>query len=56
MQPDRKGKGIDQQIDENLKRAFSDVASEPIPDRFTKLLEQLKSSNDKRPDDRDAHE
>ncbi|WP_315899485.1 MULTISPECIES: NepR family anti-sigma factor [Roseovarius] len=31
-------------IDENLKRAFEDVASEPLPSRFTDLLEQLKTS------------
>lgn len=30
-------------IDENLKRAFEDVASEPLPSRFTDLLEQLKA-------------
>lgn len=30
-------------IDENLKRAFDTLASEPVPDRFTSLLEQLRS-------------
>ncbi|KIC38097.1 NepR family anti-sigma factor [Leisingera sp. JC1] len=32
----------DREIDENLKRAFEQVASEPVPDRFTDLLKQLK--------------
>ena len=35
---------VDNTIDENLKRAFEDVASEPLPSRFTDLLEQLKTS------------
>ncbi|WP_254703840.1 NepR family anti-sigma factor [Roseovarius sp. THAF9] len=34
---------MDTTIDENLKRAFDDVASEPLPSRFTDLLEQLKA-------------
>ncbi|MDD9724501.1 NepR family anti-sigma factor [Roseovarius sp. SK2] len=34
---------MDTTIDENLKRAFDDVASEPLPSRFTDLLEQLKT-------------
>jgi hypothetical protein len=34
---------VDTTIDENLKRAFDDVASEPLPSRFTDLLEQLKT-------------
>ncbi|WP_264212515.1 NepR family anti-sigma factor [Leisingera thetidis] len=32
----------DRHIDENLKRAFEQIASEPVPDRFTDLLKQLK--------------
>ncbi|WP_160321380.1 NepR family anti-sigma factor [Roseovarius atlanticus] len=35
---------VENTIDENLKRAFEDVASEPLPSRFTDLLEQLKTS------------
>lgn len=35
---------VDHTIDENLKRAFDDVASEPLPSRFTDLLDQLKTS------------
>ncbi|WP_323777154.1 NepR family anti-sigma factor [Leisingera sp.] len=32
----------DREIDENLKRAFDQIASEPVPDRFTDLLKRLK--------------
>lgn len=32
----------DRDIDENLKRAFNEIANEPVPDRFTDLLKQLK--------------
>ena len=35
---------IDAQINENLKRAFEEVASEPLPERFTALLEQLRNA------------
>lgn len=34
---------MDQQIDANLKRAFDDMANEPVPDRFTELLNQLRA-------------
>lgn len=33
---------MEQQIDENLRRVYSDTANEPLPDRFTKLLDQLR--------------
>ena len=33
---------MDQQIDENLRRVYSDTADEPLPDRFTQLLDQLR--------------
>ena len=33
---------LEQQIDENLRRVYSDTANEPLPDRFTQLLEQLR--------------
>lgn len=42
------------EIDENLKRAFNDVASEPLPSRFTDLLDQLKSGGSKPATDDDA--
>ena len=33
---------MDQQIDENLRRVYTETSGEQIPDRFTKLLEQLR--------------
>ncbi len=32
---------IDLQIQEKLRQSFSDVLTEPIPDRFLKLLDRL---------------
>ncbi|WP_253282589.1 NepR family anti-sigma factor [Ruegeria atlantica] len=34
---------IEQRIDDNLKRAFDEVANEPVPDRFVDLLEKLRN-------------
>ncbi|WP_291728977.1 NepR family anti-sigma factor [Leisingera sp. F5] len=39
----------DREIDENLKRAFDQIASEPVPDRFTDLLKQLKEKEARAP-------
>jgi hypothetical protein len=36
---------INRQIDSNLKRAFEKLAGEPVPDRFTDLLQQLRETN-----------
>ncbi|WP_268955028.1 NepR family anti-sigma factor [Roseovarius salincola] len=33
---------LNQQIDDNLRRVYSDASSEPVPERFTRLLEQLR--------------
>jgi len=41
---------LDQQIDENLRRVYSDAANEPLPDRFTQLLEQLREQERQRSD------
>ena len=32
------------EIDENLRRAYGDLANQDVPDRFTKLLDQLRKS------------
>ncbi|SMX48710.1 NepR family anti-sigma factor [Maliponia aquimaris] len=32
------------EIDRNLKQAFDDMATAPVPDRFAELLEQLKQA------------
>lgn len=40
MSPQRRS--MRNQIDENLKRVYSDALTEEIPDRFLQLLAQLK--------------
>lgn len=44
---------LDQDIDENLRRVYAEMAQEPLPDRFTQLLDQLrekeKSENERPP-------
>lgn len=37
---------MNQQIDENLRRVYSDAANEPVPDRFAQLLEQLRQKEE----------
>ncbi|MEL6800586.1 MAG: NepR family anti-sigma factor [Pseudomonadota bacterium] len=44
--PKGRKKAVDEQIDSNLKRAFDALAQEPLPDRFTSLLQQLKERED----------
>ncbi|MBZ0139822.1 MAG: hypothetical protein K8H87_08605 [Pseudorhodoplanes sp.] len=45
LESDRKGRESDRAttsaIGSQLKRLYDQVAQEPVPDRFTKLLEQL---------------
>ena len=38
----RRKKAIDEEIDRNLKRAFDALADEPLPDRFSSLLQRLR--------------
>ncbi|WP_442970274.1 NepR family anti-sigma factor [Roseovarius sp. CH_XMU1461] len=33
---------LNKQIDENIRRVYSEMADEPVPDRFTDLLRQLR--------------
>ncbi|MEZ5714822.1 MAG: NepR family anti-sigma factor [Paracoccaceae bacterium] len=33
---------MDKQIDDNLRRVYSDTVNEPLPDRFTQLLQRLR--------------
>lgn len=42
MTKKRRNPKVDQQIDENLRRVYSEAAEEPVPDRFTQLLDQLR--------------
>lgn len=38
---------LQHEIDQNLKRVYQEALSEDIPDRFKKLLEQLKKQEPK---------
>lgn len=42
MAENRRKSSLDQQIDENLRRVYSEASQEPVPERFTKLLDQLR--------------
>lgn len=46
MADKRRTNELDQQINENLRRVYTDAAQEPVPDRFAKLLEQLRAAGD----------
>lgn len=37
---------LQSEIDDNLKRAFDEVVSQDVPDRFLTLLNQLRSQED----------
>lgn len=50
----RRNPEIDRQIDENLRRAFDTLASEPVPERLTHLLEQLRAGGTTRGDERNG--
>ncbi|WP_041921667.1 NepR family anti-sigma factor [Hyphomicrobium denitrificans] len=39
------------QIGQRLREAYNELISEPVPDRFINLLQQLKDREDKSPDD-----
>lgn len=41
---ERRSATVDREIDDNLKRAFDAIAEEPIPDRLTNLLDQLRKT------------
>ncbi|WP_299616273.1 NepR family anti-sigma factor [uncultured Tateyamaria sp.] len=36
---------MEREIDQNLKRAYEDVANQELPTRFTDLLDQLRSQD-----------
>ncbi len=36
---------LQDEIDQNLKRAYQDVLNEDVPDRFTQLLDQLRAQD-----------
>ncbi|SHG79171.1 NepR family anti-sigma factor [Marivita hallyeonensis] len=39
-----KNSRAEREINDNLKRAYDDVIQQPVPDRFTDLLAQLKQA------------
>lgn len=39
----RRTSRLQQQIDDNLRRVYSDTVQEPLPDRFSQLLDQLRA-------------
>ncbi|MEQ8896816.1 MAG: NepR family anti-sigma factor [Roseovarius sp.] len=43
---------VDQQIDDNLRRVYSEAFEEPVPERFTKLLDQLRAKEQESSDTR----
>jgi hypothetical protein len=42
MAKNRRIESLDKQIDDNLRRVYSDTVNEPLPDRFTQLLQRLR--------------
>lgn len=46
---------MDQQIDENLRRVYSEAAEEPVPDRFKQLLEQLREQEQSKNPEEDGN-
>ncbi|MEL6646630.1 MAG: NepR family anti-sigma factor [Pseudomonadota bacterium] len=45
MTQNRPKSTIETEIDDNLKRAFDEIANAPVPSRFTDLLDKLKQSD-----------
>ena len=45
---DKKKSHLEKQVEENLRRVYRAVAEEPVPDRFTELLKQLRSQEEGR--------
>lgn len=41
-QDESRRKAIERQIDENLRRVYDEITEKEVPDKFLKLLEQLK--------------
>jgi hypothetical protein len=43
MDRDKEKPNVDNMIDDNLRKVYDSVLQEEVPDRFSKLLEQLRS-------------
>ncbi|WP_306151774.1 NepR family anti-sigma factor [Roseovarius sp. MMSF_3281] len=41
---------MEQQIDDNLRRVYADTANEPLPERFTQLLDRLRDQEQDKSD------
>ncbi|TNF22639.1 MAG: RNA polymerase subunit sigma-70 [Rhodobacteraceae bacterium] len=41
---------LERQIDENLRRVYSDLSEEPLPDRFVQLLDELRKQENSKSD------
>lgn len=47
MKQHRQDNDLDRQIEVNLRRVFQEKSSEPVPDKFLKLLQELKEQDDR---------
>jgi len=47
---------LERQIDENLRRVYSDLSDEPLPDRFVKLLDELRKQENSKSDTQSGEE
>ncbi|MFU1477383.1 NepR family anti-sigma factor [Roseovarius sp. C7] len=47
---------LNKQIDENIRRVYSEMADEPVPDRFTELLRQLRDKEQEQTSSSEASE
>ena len=48
MSDDHEKSKVDREIDANLKRVYSGLLEEEVPDRFKKLLEELRVKEPKK--------
>ena len=43
MEDDRRPKSLQDQIDQNLRRIYENIAEEPLPERFFELISELEA-------------
>ena len=48
MKDGRKSADVMRQIDENLRRVYDEAASQQVPERFQKLLDELKEQDSRK--------
>lgn len=56
MMQKRRQTVLNKQIDENIRRVYSEMADEPVPDRFTELLRQLRDKEQEQTSSSEASE